>query len=53
MLLNIKTGRGVPQRPNEEIVILVSSLHHIQKLGLNFVFSNMHAYYQWANFFII
>ena len=51
MLLNIKTGRGVPQRPNEEIVILVSSLHHIQTLGLNFVFSNMHAYYQWANFY--
>lgn len=51
MLLNIKTGRGVPQRPNEEIVILVSSLHHIQKLGLDFVFSNMHAYYQWANFY--
>ena len=51
MLLNIKTGRGVPQRPNEEIVILVSSLHNIQKLGLNFVFSDMHAYYQWANFY--
>lgn len=51
MLLNIKTGRGVPQRPNEEIVILVSSLHHIQKLGLNFVFSNMHAYYQWTTFY--
>lgn len=51
MLLNIKTGRGVPQRSNEEIVILVSSLHNIQKLGLNFVFSDMHAYYQWANFY--
>ena len=51
MLLNIKTGRGVPQRPNEEIVILVSSLHRIQKLGLNFVFSNMHAYYQWTTFY--
>lgn len=51
MLLNIKTGRGVPQLPNEEIVILVSSLHHIQKLGLNFVFSNMHAYYQWTTFY--
>ena len=51
MLLNIKTGRGVPQRPNEEIIILVSSLHHIQSLGLDFVFSNMHAYYQWTNFY--
>lgn len=27
MLYNILTGRGVRQRPNEEIVILVSSLH--------------------------
>ncbi|MBJ8504115.1 DUF4433 domain-containing protein [Acinetobacter seifertii] len=51
MLFNISTGRGVTKRTNEEIVILVSSLHHIQNLGLNFVFSDMHAYFQWANFY--
>lgn len=52
MLLNIKSGRGVPQsRTNEEIVILVSSLKKLQELGLNFVFTDMHAYYAWATFY--
>lgn len=51
MLLNIKSGRGVTQRGNDEIVILVSSLHRVQQLGLDYVFTNMHAYYQWATFY--
>lgn len=52
MLRNIHTGwGGVQRRPNEEIVILVSSLHRIHELGLPFVFTNMHAYYRWATFF--
>lgn len=51
MLLNIKSGRGVPQRRNDEIVILVSSLHRVQQLGLDYVFTNMHAYYQWSTFY--
>lgn len=52
MLRNIHTGwGGIRKRPNEEIVILVSSLHHIDKLGLPFLFTDCHAYYQWADFY--
>lgn len=52
MLLNIKTGyNGITQRSNEEIVILVSSLHRLSELGLPFVFTNRHAYLQTAEFF--
>lgn len=32
-------------------MILVSSLHHIARLGLRFLFTDSHAYYQWANFY--
>ena len=50
MLRNIHTGwGGIQKRPNEEIVILVSSLHHIARLGLPFLFTDSHAYYQWAD----
>ncbi len=52
MLRNIHTGwGGIPKRPNEEIVILFSSLHHIAGLGLRFLFTDSHAYYQWTNFY--
>ena len=52
MLRNINTGwGGIRKRPNVEIVILVSSLHHIVGLGLPFLFTDGHAYYQWANFY--
>jgi len=52
MLRNIHTGwGGIRQRPNEEILILVSSLPHIAKQGLRFLFTDSHAYYQWANFY--
>ena len=52
MLLNIKTGRGgITQRPNEEIVILVSSLRFVAELGLCYLFTNCHAYYKWAQFY--
>src|SRR5215469_14169931 len=44
MMYNIHTGYGVPNVPNNEIVILVSSLHRIQELGIQFVFTNQHAY---------
>jgi hypothetical protein len=41
MMRNIRSGRGgVQQRSNDEIVILVSSLHHITKKGLPFLFTN-------------
>lgn len=52
MLLNIKTGRaGILQRANEEIVFLVSSIPHLQKLGISYLFTNSHAYSQTARFF--
>ena len=52
MLSNIHSGRGVPRRDNDEILILVSSLHRMAELGLPFVFTDSHAYYQWANFYV-
>jgi hypothetical protein len=48
MMRNIRSGRGVQQRANEEMVILVSSLPHVQSLGLSFVFTNAHAYPDWT-----
>lgn len=51
MMKNIHSGRGVRQRANEEIVILVSSLRRIRQLELPFLFTDSHAYYQWANFY--
>ncbi|MCP5459461.1 MAG: DUF4433 domain-containing protein [Gammaproteobacteria bacterium] len=52
MLYNIHTGRGgIQKRPNEEIVILVSSLRHVAKLDLPFLFTNSHAYCQWAEYY--
>jgi hypothetical protein len=51
MMKNIHSGRGVKQRSQEEIVILVSSLHHIHEQGHPFLFTDCHAYYQWANFY--
>jgi hypothetical protein len=52
MLFNIKTGwGGIPNLPNEEIVILVSSLRHLIKLNLPFVFTNQHAYPVMAEYY--
>jgi hypothetical protein len=52
MMLNIKTGYGgIPQRPNKDIVIFISSLHRLAKLGLPFVFTNQHAYTALAEFY--
>ncbi|WP_425612450.1 DUF4433 domain-containing protein [Xanthomonas nasturtii] len=48
---NINTGRGgVQRRSNEEIVILVSSLHHVAARGWPFLFTDSHAYYQLTTF---
>lgn len=44
MLLNIKTGRGVPRRPMSEIAIIVSSVPKLIELGIPFVVSDRHAY---------
>lgn len=51
MMKNIHSGRGVQQRRNEEIVILVSSLSHVQSLGLPVLFTNAHAYPDWTNYY--
>ncbi len=41
MMKNIHSGwGGIPQRPNDEIVILVSNLYRVQDLGLPFVFTD-------------
>lgn len=52
MMLNIRSGRGgVTKRSNDEIVILVSSLRHIEELGLPFMFTNGHALPEWVDYF--
>ena len=45
MMFNIRTGHGnITRVRNEEIMIFVSSLHRIKRLGIPFVFTNQHAY---------
>lgn len=52
MLRNIHTGwGGIQRRPNDDIVILVSSIYHVVRQGLPLLFTDSHAYYQWANFY--
>ena len=51
MMYNIKTGYGVNQAPNEDVVIFVSSLHHIAARNIQFVFTNQHAYPPMADYF--
>ena len=52
MLYNIKTGYGgTPHVPNEEIVIVVSSLHRVTELGVSFVFTDQHAYTATTQYF--
>src|SRR6266542_3693064 len=51
MLLNIKTGHlGITMVPMSEIVVLVSSLHRLREQGVEFVFTDRHAYLQAATF---
>lgn len=51
MLYNIHTGYGVARVPNDEIVILVASLHDIARKGFWFVFTNQHAYPVMAEYY--
>lgn len=52
MLYNIKTGYGgIRQRRNEEIVVLVSSLHELKRHEVAYVFTDRHAKLQTAMFF--
>ncbi|MGM8850030.1 type II toxin-antitoxin system toxin DNA ADP-ribosyl transferase DarT [Salinicola halophyticus] len=50
MLYNIVTGRGVAKQRREDIVVLVSSLPHLQQLGVPFLFTDRHAYLANAEF---
>jgi len=52
MLYNIHTGHGgVARVPRRDIVILVSSLHKVDQLGLNFAFTSGHAYPVYAEYY--
>jgi len=51
MLYNIVTGYGVTKVPRDEIVIFVSSLRQVAKVGVPFVFTNQHALPEWANYY--
>lgn len=45
MMYNIKTGYGgIKKCENREIVIFVSSIHHLRGLGVPTLFTNQHAY---------
>ena len=45
MMYNITTGYGgITQRKNQDIVMVVSSIHRLRELGLTFIYTNQHAY---------
>lgn len=45
MMYKIKTGHGgIKQQNNRDIVIFVSSVHHLEKIGATYLFTNQHAY---------
>ena len=50
MLLNIVTGYNVRQRQKSELVVLVSSLLTLEKLGVAFLFTDRNAYFPWARY---
>lgn len=52
MFYNIHTGYGdVTRVANENIVILVASLHDLRANNVNFIFTDRHAYMQYASFY--
>lgn len=51
MHFTIVTGRGIKARSAEELAILVSSLDRAMQCGLDFVFTNGHAYMRETGFF--
>lgn len=50
MLYNINTGRGVPQRSNEELAILISSLHVLVEREITSLITDRHAYLRTARY---
>ena len=51
MMFNIKTGYNVKHVPNEEIVIFVTSLPFLEAQGVQFIFTDQHAYPPTAEYF--
>lgn len=51
MMYNIHTGYNVQQVPNEEILIIVSSLVRMNELQIPFVFTDQHAYPAMARYY--
>jgi hypothetical protein len=52
MMYHIRTGHGgIPRRENREIVMFVSSVHHLRGHGVPFIFTNQHAYAVDTEFF--
>ena len=52
MMYNIRTGyNGITQRPNSDIVILVSSLPKFEECEVKYVFSDRHAKLEAASFY--
>lgn len=52
MAYNINTGfRGLKKRRNDEIIILVSSLRKLQSDGITFLFTDRHAYLEYAEYY--
>ena len=51
MMYNIHTGRSVPKRRNEEIIILVSTLHKVKESGRPYLFTDRHAYPPYAIYY--
>ena len=44
MMLNIVTGRGVPRRNRQELIVLVSSLNLLGRHGIRFVYTDRKAF---------
>lgn len=51
MMYNIHTGFNVAKQSNDDIVIIVSNLHALRREGVDFVFTDRHAYLELAKFF--
>lgn len=51
MMYNIHTGMKMPHVPNEEIVVMISSLHKVSELKIPFVFTDQHAFRRTAKYF--
>ncbi|MEM9400740.1 MAG: DUF4433 domain-containing protein, partial [Verrucomicrobiota bacterium] len=52
MMYNIHTGfAGITKRKNSEIILFVSSIHKLEELDVNYVFTDQHAYIAGTQFF--